>query len=272
MSARPPSLQDLAGEAAAAPAARPMHAGAPLIGLRQASVHFGAQVALREVTLQIQRGDRIALVGANGSGKTTLLRLLNGLLPPTSGQRVLHAPDTAASAALAAERRQLVTAMLFQRPFLLHFSVQRNLQLALWLAGVPTAERAERLHAALARVGLQAMAGRPARSLSGGQQQRLALARAWAVRPDILFLDEPTASLDPSARREVETLVDEFGQAGMALVMSTHNLGQAKRLTRRVLFLDAGRLMADLPVDDFFRRNDLPPEAAQFLKGELPWT
>lgn len=275
MSARLPSLPELAG---AAPAARPPCGGAPLIELRQASVHFGAQAALREVTLQIHRGDRIALVGANGSGKTTLLRLLNGLLPPSSGQRVLHAPDTAAHAAAAntavtaTGRRQPVTAMLFQRPFLLHFSVRRNLQLALWLAGVPAAERDQRLHGALERVGLQAMAARPARALSGGQQQRLALARAWAVRPDILFLDEPTASLDPSAKREVETLVDDFGRAGMALVMSTHNLGQAKRLAGRVLFLDAGRLMADLPVDDFFHRTDLPPEAAQFLKGELPWT
>lgn len=248
--------------------------GAPLIGLLGASVSFGTQLALRDVTLQVHRGDRIALVGANGSGKTTLLRLLNGLLPPTTGQRVLHTPQAAAGTAAAAPAtgRPPVTAMLFQRPFLLHFSVQRNLQLALWLAGVPRAERHDRLHAALARVGLQALAARPARALSGGQQQRLALARAWAVRPDILFLDEPTASLDPSARREVETLVDEFGQAGMALVMSTHNLGQAKRLTSRVLFLDTGRLMADLPVDDFFRRNDLPPEAALFLKGELPWT
>jgi tungstate transport system ATP-binding protein len=162
--------------------------------------------------------------------------------------------------------------MVFQRPFLLHCSVRRNLQLALWLAGVPAAERAGRWDQALHRVGLQALADRPARSLSGGQQQRLALARAWAVRPDILFLDEPTASLDPSAKREVETLIDEFGHDGMALVMSSHNLGQVKRLARRVLYLDAGRLLADLGTDDFFKRNDLPPEVAQFLKGELPWT
>ncbi len=232
----------------------------PLLALQQAGVRFGDQTALRDVTLQICRGDRIALVGANGSGKTTLLRLLNGLVAPTSGQRTL-----------AAAGRPPVTAMLFQRPFLLHFSVRRNLQLALWLAGVPAGQRAARIDGALQRVGLQAMAGRPARSLSGGQQQRLALARAWAVQPDILFLDEPTASLDPSAKREVETLIDDFGHSGMALVMSTHNLGQAKRLANRVLYLDAGRLLADLPADDFFHRTDLPPEAAQFLKGELPW-
>jgi tungstate transport system ATP-binding protein len=192
-----------------------------------------------------------------------LLRLLNGLLAPSSGERELFTP---------AGLRAPATAMLFQRPFLLSFSVRRNLLLALWLASVPAAERAARVQGALARVGLQAMADKPARSLSGGQQQRLALARAWAVRPDILFLDEPTASLDPSAKREVETLIEEFGRDGMALVMSTHNLGQAKRLASRVLFLDAGRLVTDLPVDDFFHRNDLPPEAAQFLKGELPWT
>ena len=237
---------------------------AALIGLQQATVRFGELLALHPISLQIQRGDRVALVGANGSGKTTLLRLLNGLQQPSQGRRVLHAD--------VADGRRPVTAMLFQRPFLLHFSVRRNLQLALWLADVPADVRAERLDQALNRVGLQALADRPARSLSGGQQQRLALARAWAVRPDILFLDEPTASLDPSAKREVEALIDEFGHDGMALVLSSHNLGQVKRLAQRVIYLDAGRLIADLGVDDFFRRQDLPRELAQFLKGELSWT
>ena len=252
------------GPPQAASPAGPGVAPPGLIQLQQATVQFGAQVALREITLQIRRGDRIALVGANGSGKTTLLRLLNGLLAPSAGARLLPAEGGLGG--------RPVTAMVFQRPFLLHCSVRRNLWLALWLAGVPAAGRARRLDEALHRVGLLALAGRPARSLSGGQQQRLALARAWAVRPDILFLDEPTASLDPSAKREVETLIDEFGHDGMALVMSSHNLGQVKRLASRVLYLDAGRLLADLPVDDFFKRSDLPPEAAQFLKGELPWT
>ena len=254
-----------------------------LISLHQASVHFGAQAALRDISLTLHRGERLALVGANGAGKTTLLRLLNGLQPPSQGSRVLHrvvdavpdcaAPAGGAAAAARAVGRPAVSAMLFQRPFLLNFSVRRNLQLALWLAGVPAAERGARLAGALQRVGLQALAGRPARALSGGQQQRLALARAWAVRPDILFLDEPTASLDPSAKREVEALIDEFGHDGMTLVLSSHNLGQVKRLATQVLFLDAGRLRAQLPTADFFdlHRTDLPPEAAQFLQGELPW-
>jgi tungstate transport system ATP-binding protein len=120
-------------------------------------------------------------------------------------------------------------------------------------------------------VGLAGVAGRPARDLSGGQQQRLALARAWALQPDLLLLDEPTASLDPSAKREVEARISEIADDGVTVVMSTHNLGQAKRMATRVAYLEAGRLVVDLPMAEFFNR-DLPPPAAQFLKGELPWT
>ncbi|MFY9513879.1 MAG: ATP-binding cassette domain-containing protein, partial [Rubrivivax sp.] len=108
--------------------------------------------------------------------------------------------------------------------------------------------------------------------LSGGQQQRLALARAWALQPDLLLLDEPTASLDPTAKREVEALIEQLAADGVTLVMSTHNLGQAKRLCSRVAYLDAGRLLADLPTSDFFDHQHPPPAAAAFLKGELPWT
>jgi tungstate transport system ATP-binding protein len=243
-----------------------MHAQAPaqaLISLAQASVQFGAVPALRNVQLQVHRGDRLALLGPNGSGKTTLLRLLHGLLSPSSGLRTEHP--------LAPEGRTPTGAMLFQHPFLLHLSVQRNVLLALWLRKVPKPERAARCEQALQRVGLAALAQRPARELSGGQQQRLAMARAWALQPDILFLDEPTASLDPSAKREVEALISEFARDGVTVVMSTHNLGQAKRLCNRVAYLEGGRLVVVLPTEQFF--NDvLPTEAAQFLKGELPWT
>ena len=229
-----------------------------LITLTDAQVQFGPVQALQGVTLALARGERLALVGANGSGKSTLLRLLHGLLP-AAGRRV-HAPDG----------RPLVMAMLFQRPFMLELSVRRNVLLSLWLRRVPRAERANRCARALARVGLAALAERPARTLSGGQQQRLALARAWALTPDVLLLDEPTASLDPSAKREVEALIEGLAQDGITLVFSTHNLGQAKRLATRVVYLEAGRLVVDLPVDRFFN-DTLPTEAAQFLKGELPW-
>jgi tungstate transport system ATP-binding protein len=161
--------------------------------------------------------------------------------------------------------------VMFQRPFVLSLSVHFNMHVGLWLHGVPRAERALRCDQALARVGLQDLAGRDARTLSGGQLQRLALARAWALQPEVLLLDEPTASLDPSAKREVEQLIEDLAQDGVTLVFATHNLGQAKRLATRVAYLEAGRVVVDLPVQPFFD-GPLPSEAALFLKGELPWT
>lgn len=235
-----------------------------LISLHDAAVSFGSTRALRGVTLDLRRGDRLMLVGANGSGKTTLIRLLHGLLPPdVAGSLRTHA--------LVPEGRTPRGAMVFQRPFLLSLSVRWNVLLGLWLRGVPAAEREERCREALQRVGLASLAGRRARELSGGQQQRLALARAWALQPDILFLDEPTASLDPSAKREVEALVLDFAAAGVTLVMSTHNLGQARRLGSRVAYLEAGALVVERATEAFFTGEELPEPARQFLKGELPW-
>jgi tungstate transport system ATP-binding protein len=229
-----------------------------LVTLKQAAVSFGAQPALLGVDLELFRGDRLALVGANGSGKTTLLRLLHGLLP-SDGQRQVHALPSG---------RAPVVAMLFQRPFLLDLSVRFNLHVGLWLHGVRRAERDARCLQALQRAGLAGAAARPARELSGGQQQRLALARAWALQPDILLLDEPTSNLDPRAKREVEALIEHIAGDGVTVVMSTHNLGQAKRLATRVVYLEGGRLVVDLPVQRFFTEA-LPPEAALFLKAEL---
>ncbi len=229
----------------------------PLLKLRDASVRFGNVQALNQVALDVHRGDFIALVGANGSGKTTLLRLLHGLLAH-QGKRELA--DSKA-----------VQAMVFQKPFVLRLSVWNNLRVALWLAGVPAVERAARAEQALHRVGLADLRGRPARALSGGQQQRLALARAWAVRPQILFLDEPTASLDPSAKKEVETVLAAFAAEGMTLVMSTHNLGQAKRLATRVVCLDRGEILLDQATAQFFS-EPVEGRAELFLKGELTWS
>jgi tungstate transport system ATP-binding protein len=233
---------------------------AALIELQDAGVRFGDVTALAGISLALHAGERIALVGSNGSGKTTLLRLLHGQLPHHGVRRIARGPDG----------RAPTQAMVFQRPFLLRLSVWRNVMIALWLAGVPKHERAARAAAALARVGLAEQRARPARVLSAGQQQRLALARAWGVRPRVLFLDEPSASLDPHAKREVEALIGEFAAEGMSVVMSTHNLGQAKRLATRVIYLEAGRLVVDLPTESFFNQP-LPEPAAQFLKGELPW-
>ena len=235
----------------------PQRAGLqPLLSLRDVSVRFGTVQALNKVSLDIACGDFVALVGPNGSGKTTLLRALHGMLAH-QGSRVLA--DCVAS-----------QAMVYQRPFMLRLSVANNLRLALWLARVPRSEWAERAALALKRVGMADLADRPARALSGGQQQRLALARAWAVRPAVLFLDEPTASLDPTAKREVETLLAGFSLEGMTLVMSTHNLGQAKRLASRVVYLEAGEIRVDLPTEWFFS-DQLDGSAQLFLKGEMAW-
>ncbi|MEO6033452.1 MAG: ATP-binding cassette domain-containing protein [Burkholderiaceae bacterium] len=263
MSLTPGGSQLSAGNFAQEGTARSMetvaraHLGAPLLRLHGASVRFGAVAALRAVALQVHRGEFVALVGANGSGKTTLLRLLHGLVT-FDGTRELIDP-------------RAVQVMVFQRPFVLRLSVWNNLRVALWLARVPSGERAERAAQALRRVGLSELRDRPARALSGGEQQRLALARAWAVRPDLLFLDEPTANLDPSAKREVEDVLASFASEGMTLVMSTHNLGQAKRLASRVVYLERGEVCADLPSASFFSEV-ADRHTHSFLKGELSWS
>ena len=233
-----------------------------LIALESVGLRYGALEALRAVNLRIVPGECVAFVGANGSGKSTLLRVLHGLLAPSAGVRRQRA---------ALDGRPLRFAMLFQRPFLFRLSVQANVRLGLWLGGVRGEAARVRSAQALQRVGLTAEAARPARALSGGQQQRLALARAWALQPDVLLLDEPTASLDPSAKREVENLLAEFAAQGMTLLMASHNLGQVKRLAQRVVYLEHGRVLADVPAAQFFEGAALPPEAKLFLKGELPW-
>lgn len=225
-----------------------------LFELNAVGVQFGRVAALADCTLRISRGERVALVGANGSGKSTLLRHLHGLLPTSGGHSQRPVPA-----------RQ---AMLFQRPYMLRTSAQNNIALGLWLAGLRWALARQQALVALDRVGLADLAGRPAKTLSGGQQQRLALARAWALKPEVLLLDEPTASLDPAAKREVESLMADFAASGMTLIFSSHNLGQVKRLASRVLYLEHGRMLADASVHAFFNRP-LPLAAAQFLKGEL---
>ncbi len=230
--------------------------GAPLVELSGASVQLAGRGVLDRIDLAVRPGERVALVGANGAGKTTLLRALHGLVPLSAGRR-----------AAAGDPR---IAMVFQRPFMLRCSLLANIELGLRLQGLRAADRREVAMHALEQVGLAAQAQRPGRVLSGGQQQRAALARAWALRPHLLLLDEPTASLDPSAKREVEDLIAGFAQQGITVVMSSHNLGQVKRLSQRVLYLEAGRVLADVPTDHFFH-GTLPAEAALFLKGELPW-
>ncbi|HWI98011.1 MAG TPA: ATP-binding cassette domain-containing protein [Burkholderiales bacterium] len=226
-----------------------------ILPLRLEGVAYRA--IIEPLTLELGAGPSTVILGANGAGKSVLMRLMHGLLAPTEGRISWSSEDP--------RRHQ---AMVFQRPVMLRRSALANVAYALKLAGVADANR--RAMAALEEVGLAHLAHRSARVLSGGEQQRLALARAWALHPEVLFLDEPTASLDPTATREIESLIRAFDAAGTKVVMATHNLGQARRLGDEVLFLHQGRLVERAQVGQFFAKP-ASAEAAAFIKGELPW-
>jgi tungstate transport system ATP-binding protein len=242
-----------------------MRAPTSILPLRLEGVSFavGEKTIVDRVDLVLEAGPRTVILGPNGAGKSVLMRLCHGLLAPTSGGIVWAAAER------PGERRR--QAMVFQRPVMLRRSALANIEYGLKLAGVPADVREAEARFALESVGLADLADRAARVLSGGEQQRLALARAWALRPEVLFLDEPTASLDPSAAVEVERTIQAIHAAGTKIVMSTHNLGQARRLGDEILFLNQGRLVEHAPVDRFFTQP-ATAEAAAFIKGELPWT
>jgi tungstate transport system ATP-binding protein len=225
------------------------------------SFRAGATSVIEDVSFRIERGSRTLVIGPNGAGKSVLLRLLHGLLKPTAGKVQWNG-----RAFDVARRSQ---AMVFQRPIMLRRSVIDNVIFALRIAG--NDGRSERLaHAALERVGLVKLARRPARVLSGGEQQRLALARAWALEPEVLFLDEPTASLDPAATRAIEEAIGAVHAAGTTIVMTTHDLGQARRIADTVMVMHRGHLLEATPAGEFFNQPR-SPQAAAFIKGELIW-
>lgn len=228
----------------------------PLV-LDAVTFSVGSKTILGPVSLSIERGLPTLVLGANGAGKSTLMKLMHGLIVPTSGRIAWGAGD------VDVRRRQ---AMVFQRPVMLRRSSLANVQYPLKAAGVPRAEKVAL--AMLDDVGLGNVANRPARALSGGEQQRLAFARARAIDPEVIFLDEPTASLDPGAAREVERLVSVFAGAGGKAIMSTHNLGQARRLAGDVIFLHDGRVAERASAAQFFR-NPQSVEARMFLRDEL---
>ena len=236
-----------------------MNDSLPLV-LKDVCYAVNGRTILDSVSVEITSGPRTVILGPNGAGKSVLMRLCHGLLAPTAGTVAWHDSQ-------APQRRQ---AMVFQRPVMLRRSALDNVSYGLRLAGVARREARVQALDALKRVGLLSIADRSARVLSGGEQQRLALARAWARRPEVLFLDEPTANLDPSANREIEATIQSIHAAGTKIIMATHNLGQARRLADEILFLQDGRLIERSPVDDFFSRP-ASAEAAAFIKGELPW-
>jgi tungstate transport system ATP-binding protein len=228
--------------------------------LERVGYALGGKPLLADIDLRVTAGRRCVVMGANGAGKTLLLRLCHGLIEPTSGNRNWR--NGAA--------RPEAQAMVLQRPVLLRRSVAANLDYPLALRGLPRAERRRTVAQTLERFGLAPFADRPARLLSGGEQQRLALARAWAMRPQVLFLDEPSAALDPSGTRIIEAMIEAFSADGITIVMSTHDLGQARRMAQDVAFLHRGRLIEQGPAECFFKAPRTP-EARAFLAGDLVW-
>jgi tungstate transport system ATP-binding protein len=245
-------------------ATAPMRAPSSLLPLRLEDVMFSVsdRRIIDGVTLTLAAGPRTVIVGPNGAGKSVLLRLCHGLLRPSAGTIAWGSPELP-----GAPRRQ---AMVFQRPVLLRRSALANVTYALAVAGIPREQREARAREALRQVGLEALAERAARVLSGGEQQRLALARAWALHPEVLFLDEPTANLDPGAVQEIERVIAAMHEAHTKIVLVTHNLGQARRLGDEILFMHQGRLLERAPAGRFFKEPQ-SREVAQFLEGELPW-
>ena len=218
---------------------------ASILPLRVRDICFdaGGKRLIERISFTVDAGPRLAILGPNGAGKSLLLRLCHGLLSPSEGTIEWAETDPI--------RVRHAQAMVFQRPVLLRRSVAANAHFGL---------RLRRAH----------VANRAARVLSGGEQQRLALVRAWTLKPQVLFLDEPTAHLDPAATQTVETLLTQFYAAGTKLIMTTHDLGQARRLADEVIFLHRGRLLEHGPAAAFFSQPQ-SAEAAAFLDGNLLW-
>jgi tungstate transport system ATP-binding protein len=238
-------------------------AAASILPLRASAASYavGGAALVQGLTFTLAAGPRTVILGANGAGKSVTLRLCHGLLQPSAGTIEWLGPA-------AGMRRG--HAMVFQRPLMLRRSVLANVTHALRLAGAKRTDAKAAAAAALARFGLAPLARRQARVLSGGEQQRLAIARAWAIGPELLFLDEPTASLDPAATRAVEEMIAALHADGVKIVMSTHDLGQARRMADEVIFLHRGRLLEHGPAGEFFDRPRTA-EAAAFIRGELLW-
>lgn len=234
----------------------------PLV-LQGLGYEVGDRRLLDGIDLMIGARGRTLVLGPNGAGKSLLLRLCHGLIQPTSGAIAARSGRPGIDHAVRARQ-----AMVFQRPVMLRRSALANVAYGLEVRGVAHATAALRARAALDRFGLAPLAQRPARVLSGGEQQRVALARAWALDPELLILDEPTSALDPAATRAVEEAILAFSAAGTAVLMSTHDLGQARRLADHVAFLCRGRLLEAGPAAAFFA-EPRTTQARAFLAGDL---
>jgi len=220
------------------------------------------QWLIKDVSFSLGARGRTFIVGPNGAGKSILLRLCHGLLSPTTG--------TVRWASGSSRQQRQRQAMVFQKPVLFRRSARANVEYALSVRGVAKKDVRQRADDALEATGLTGIAHRQARVLSGGEQQRLVLARAWALRPRVLFLDEPAAHLDPAATAAIEDVIEQISNAGSKIIMVTHDLGQVRRLADEVLFLHQGQLLEQTASEDFLTHAKTQ-EAGAFVEGQLLW-
>lgn len=236
------------------------------LALEDVSLHHEGAAILQHINLLFARRRTTVVLGPNGAGKSMLLKVAHGLIRPNGGAVRWTGPANASHPHLASKRQ----AMVFQRPVLLNRSVLANIVYALRLSGATKADALTRAHAALAHVGLGALANRPARGLSGGEQQRLTFARARALDPEVLFLDEPTASLDPAASWGIEKIIGDLRGEGRTIILSTHDLAMARRLADDVVFLHHGKALEAGSATKLLVEPQTP-ELTAFLQGELHW-
>ena len=220
------------------------------------------QWLIKDVSFSLGVRGRTFIVGPNGAGKSILLRLCHGLLSPTTG--------TVRWASGSSRQQRQRQAMVFQKPVLFRRSARANVEYALSVRGVAKKDVRQRADDALEATGLTGIAHRQARVLSGGEQQRLVLARAWALRPRVLFLDEPATHLDPAATAAIEDVIEQISNAGSKIIMVTHDLGQVRRLADEVLFLHQGQLLEQTASEDFLTHAKTQ-EARAFVEGQLLW-
>jgi tungstate transport system ATP-binding protein len=229
--------------------------------LRRLTYSANGKRVIDNLDLSIEEGSITVIMGPNGAGKSVLLRLMHGLIAPTGGEILWAGQRMSRDIA----RRQ---AMVFQRPVLLRRSTAANVSHALGLRGIGRRERGPRVEEVLRLAALEARAMMPARRLSGGEQQRLCLARALSLEPDILFLDEPTASLDPASTVSIEGLLVEAQHQGIKIIVVTHDVGQARRLGQDVVFLHHGRVVEHRPAQSFFAEPQ-SESARTFIAGGI---
>ena len=243
--------------------------GETLIKVENLQKHFGDNKVLDGINTEIHKGEVVAIIGPSGSGKSTFLRSLNLLGVPTGGRILFENVDITDPKVDINRHRQKIGMVFQQFNLFPHKTVKENIMLAPVTLKIMTPEEASRkADELLERVGLPDKADAYPGSLSGGQKQRIAIARALAMNPDVMLFDEPTSALDPEMVGEVLEIMRELAQSGMTMVVVTHEMGFAREVASRVLFINEGNIQEDAPPQEFFA-SPKNPRLREFLSKVL---